>query len=597
MKRAPSLDSIKVRLRRALPQFLALPGISEQVGAVPLSSVQLERSVKNVLKIGNEWLAAVPSFQDVQHWVEVHWDTERKTRPPAATVSVDDEWVQHGEVQLDDLTATCKLLLTAAGYGAETVARCALQFAAHGMIEVCSFYLMKGMPVLNARLLDDYCTLLPYPEALQKVKAASSEQSLVENLGWPPESADNVCVLEANSFERRGLVAGEFERRESRLLQGGPGTLELILGLVWGTGFRVFGGWNGVAEPVAATLPFFRTTASEGRWSAQALLTLPGFRRSSTKRPLNEAELVELIGKYVSLPKKTKRVLNLALRRLRDSTERVELEDTVIDVCIALEALFMEGEHRDQKTIVSRRGSWYFADSRPEREQTRNLLKEFYDERSAIVHGVNTGNLTPAEEGQRESRLVTLTAHIENVARASLKDMISEGRPQNWEDSKDPGLIRHDPPRAETDIPSVKSDSMSWAMAEQNEIDQALEAVWKPEVDSAPPRPPDAASVVHGGINAKAIEQCRQQGIPYVISFPIRLYMAHPMWPKQEGDAIDERTKYYCERDVERHLRRWQEGAARKRMHRFELPLDVPTMYLPKRFDMWRKFLQLGGLS
>ena len=65
------------------------------------------------------------------------------------------------------------------------------------------------------------------------------------------------------------------------------------------------------------------------------------------------------------------------MRRLRDGTERIELEDRVIDVSIALEALFMEGEQWDQKRLVSRRASWYFADSLQEREQTRNRLKEF----------------------------------------------------------------------------------------------------------------------------------------------------------------------------------------------------------------------------
>ena len=99
--------------------------------------------------------------------------------------------------------------------------------------------------------------------------------------------------------------------------------------------------------------------------------------------------------------------------------------------------------------------------------------------------------------------------------------MISEGQPPDWEDSKDPRSIRHDPPRAETDILSVKSESMSWTIAEQKQIDQALEAVWKPEVDAAPPPPPpNAQAVVHHGINAEAIQQCREQGISYVISVP-----------------------------------------------------------------------------
>ena len=591
MKHAPSLDSIKERLDRALPKFLVLPGVSEGIVDVPLSRVHLARLVRNILEKRNEWLATVPAFEDVQEWVAIHWDPERQTQPPAATVATSDKWGHAGEIQLDSATATCKLILAAAVHGTETVAKCAMEFSGHGMIEVRSFYLLKGLPVLNAISLDDYCNLITYPEALQKIAEASSVGSLTEDRSWPPECADNVCVLEARSFEHRRINANYVDRWVSRLLQCGTETLFLILGLVWGTGFRVFGGWSGVAEPVAATLPFFGAAASEGRWSRQALLTLSGFRRPSSNRPLNEVEVLELTVKYATLPEGTGRVLALAMRRLRDGTERIELEDRVIDVSIALEALFMEGEQWDQKRLVSRRASWYFADSLQEREQTRTRLKEFYDERSDIVHGKTPVNLTPAEENQRWSRL----AAVEDVVRASVKAMISEGRPPDWEDSKDSRSIRHDPPRSETDIPSMKSESLSWTIAEQKQIDQALEAVWKPEIDAAPAPSPNAEVVVHQGINAEAIEQCREQGIPYVISVPIRLFMAHPKWPQREGHPVDERTKYYCEKDVERHMRRWQEAAAEKRMRRFELPLEAPIMYLPERFDMWMRILQQGG--
>ena len=174
--------------------------------------------------------------------------------------------------------------------------------------------------------------------------------------------------------------------------------------------------------------------------------------------------------------------------------------------------------------------------------------------------------------------------------------MISEGRPKDWEDGKDPKSVRCNPPRAETEIPSVKSDSLSWTVADQNEIDQALESVWMPEVDNAPPRPSAVGSVVQHGINAEDIERCQQQGVPYTIIVPIRLYMAHPKWPKSVGGLADERVTYYCVRDVEKHLRRWEEAAAEKKMHVFTLPLEHPNMYLPESFDMWRKILRQENL-
>ncbi len=588
MKHAPSLDSIEGRLSRALRQFAAVPRVSEQIIGVPLSGGQLGRTVKNMLKGKNEWSVAVPALQNVQNWVEVHWDTECQTQPPAGTVSTGDEWGNQGEVQLDALTATCKLLLAAAGYGAETAAKYAMEFAAHGMIEVRSFYLLKGLPVSSAIPLDDYCSLVPYRESLEKVKAAASAQDWGEDLYWPPESADDVCALEAKSFEHRGLAANEFERRVSRLLQCGPETLALILGLVWGTGFRVFGNSHGVAEPVAAILPFFGTTPARSIGSQQTLLELPGFRRPLTDRPLNDAEVVELMGKYAVLLEQTQRVLNLALRRLRDSTERIGLEDKVLDVCIALEALFMgEGEDWNQKKIISRRGSWYFADSHPERERTRDLIKAFYDRRSDIVHGNAPDNLTQEEEDQHRAQL----ADIENVVRANLKTMISEGLPQDWEDSKDPNTIRHDPPRVESDIPSVKSDSLSWSLNEQKKIDQALEAVWKPTVDKAPAPPPDANPIHHGGIYREEIERYKQQGIYYIIRIPALLYMTHPKWIERADEPLDDHTRYYCEKDVEQHLERWRKAADEKKVPQFVLPLEDGISYLPAFFDFWRKLV------
>ena len=293
MNHAPSLDSIRVLLDRALPEFLAHPGIRKQVPDIPLRSVHLARSVKNVVEIKNEWLAAVPAFAELHNWVQVHWNPERQTHPPRATAATSDNWGDPGETPLDALTATCKLILAAAGHGTDTVARCAMEFSGHGMIEVRTFYLLKGLPMLNARPLDDYCNLLPYQEALGKITEASSEELSSRDVrSWPPESADNVCVLEAKGFEHRRLNSNYVDRRVSQLLQCEIETLLLVLGLAWGTGFRVLGGWRGVAESVAATLPFFGAAASRGTWSRRALLTLPGFTWRSTNRPLNDAEVL-----------------------------------------------------------------------------------------------------------------------------------------------------------------------------------------------------------------------------------------------------------------------------------------------------------------
>ena len=86
----------------------------------------------------------------------------------------------------------------------------------------------------EAQALDDYCTLLPYSEALKKVDTdVISGPSAVDRL-WPRETVDDTCALEVRCFERRGATADDFELHTSPLTQCMHDTLLLILGLVWG---------------------------------------------------------------------------------------------------------------------------------------------------------------------------------------------------------------------------------------------------------------------------------------------------------------------------------------------------------------------------
>ena len=423
------------------------------------------------------------------------------------------------------------------------------------------------------------------------MKAALSAQDLREDRYWPPESADNVCALQSTSFERRGLWADEFERRVSSLLQRGPEALALILGLVWGNGLR---GIRRLAWRYRAgrrNTPYFRTTQGSSMGTQQTLLTLPGFGRPSTNRPLNNSELAKLMGKYAALSEQAQRVLDLALRRLRDSTERTELEDKVIDLGIVLEALFSKG-----LTVYER--PFRLEGHGTSRIHTRRESKPVCYSRSSmmIVHMLSMAT-SPGiqQENKRESRCV---AHCSPALRtwsgASLKTMIVEGQPQDWDDSEDPSSIRHVPPRAETEIPSVKSDSLSWSLKEQKQST----ALWRPygsqKVDNAPPPPPDAAPGSHEGIMPKQSNGADNRESPTSSASPSGYIWLTPNGPSRNVTAVDERTKYYCSKDVERHLQRWQNGAAEKKMYRFYLPLEDPTMYLPEAFDGWRLILRQG---
>ena len=62
--------------------------------------------------------------------------------------------------------------------------------------------------------------------------------------------------------------------------------------------------------------------------------------------------------------------------------------------------------------------------------------------------------------------------------------------------------------------------------------------------------------------------------------------MAHPKWPKAASDLLDERARYYCQRDVERHLWLWMDAAASKGLVQFPVPNDA-DMYHPQHRDGW----------
>ena len=576
----PTISSITERLEQVIKKI----GLLHGVHTIPHHSLAIEAEQ---FVARNRWLPSIPTFQNVQKWIEFHWATDRQTRPLSGVICQNNSFgstlhlvgATQNEHQLDSLIATSKLILAAAKYDIETIGKHAEDFAMHGMIEGRRIYVLKGATLSERIDLDEYCALLPYRTALQNLHTDRLTQDSLQFSQWPPEDVQNVCALEIRVFQEPKQHTDNVKERTSPLLRYGPETLMLILGLIWGRGLRIFGGDQDVPETIDATLPFAPVEfMGRGAGTEQALLTL---LRSNgpPPRPLNCAELKWLIDRFSQLKQHDRAVLYLALRRLRDSTERIsiDLEDQVIDLGISLEALFSNPNERIQ-TAVSRRGSWYYADSAREREQTHKLLGDFYRDRSKIVHG--GVSRTRQSLDRRKRRREGMVVDIDNIIRTSIKSMIAEGPPTDseWENSNDSQSIRHDPPRTDADILSVKSDSLSWSVKEQREIDQALEAMWQPTVEDAPTPTPDTTPTTFGGINRDEIATLRRKGIYYIIIVPARLYMVHPKW----HEPIDERARYYCQKDVERHMQRWRQAANEKRVSVFDLQDTSAASHRPR---------------
>ena len=152
--------------------------------------------------------------------------------------------------------------------------------------------------------------------------------------------------------------------------------------------------------------------------------------------------------------------------------------------------------------------------------------------------------------------------------------MILNGRPSDWSGANGSESIRRDPPRSEDVIPSDKADSLSWSVSEQKEIDRQLRRAWESTLAELPNRPADTGgpSVYSGRILPEDMSRLQKFGIPYVFGNPAGLYMAHPKWPKQPSDELDDRTLYYCSQDIDRHLKSWEQAVLEEgiRLHQDE---------------------------
>ena len=147
-------------------------------------------------------------------------------------------------------------------------------------------------------------------------------------------------------------------------------------------------------------------------------LATKGYGPSPLKRPLAVEEMHTLANRYSDLSEPARRRVDGAMARLRDSSERLEVEDRVIDIAIALRTLFREGgAPNDEDALIPPRAAWLYADSSDERRETEAMLVSFFARYSEVVSGRPFG---VSGDGDPEQS-AKLLAEAENVLRTSLK--------------------------------------------------------------------------------------------------------------------------------------------------------------------------------
>lgn len=108
--------------------------------------------------------------------------------------------------------------------------------------------------------------------------------------------------------------------------------------------------------------------------------------------PRDEIEqFTDLWRKYREINFLKDKALNIAIKRFNDSFIRREVEDRIIDLMIAFEAMFLKENEKMELTFkLSLRTAIFLEDVDAERENLFEFMKKAYDTRSDIVHGVKT---------------------------------------------------------------------------------------------------------------------------------------------------------------------------------------------------------------
>ena len=120
--------------------------------------------------------------------------------------------------------------------------------------------------------------------------------------------------------------------------------------------------------------------------------------------------------------------VELAIARLADSfsrTGRFELEDRILDTSTALEIMY-ELEGSELRYKLATRAARFLGSSDEESRSILNLLKSFYNHRSAIVHN--------GKAKQSRTRIATDLSEVSDLARRTLFKLLVDGQPGDWDE-------------------------------------------------------------------------------------------------------------------------------------------------------------------
>lgn len=137
----------------------------------------------------------------------------------------------------------------------------------------------------------------------------------------------------------------------------------------------------------------------------------------------------EMFCHFQSKSESEKARLQLILSRLSQAKRRMQIEDQMLDIGIALEMLLLEENEKDQLSLQFRiRGSWLLGQSFDDRLEKSNLFNQIYSARSSVAH---SGALHKNDAKKLEIVRANLNQYFE-LAEATIQKIIVDGSPV-WE--------------------------------------------------------------------------------------------------------------------------------------------------------------------
>lgn len=177
----------------------------------------------------------------------------------------------------------------------------------------------------------------------------------------------------------------------------------------------------------------FNVIAEESDLWQPASVKSYGYGKSDYKRPLGPKYALtssevkgfkHVFRKYTKFQQRNRKspteYLNIAIRRFNLGVSETEVEDKVIDFMISFEAMFLENQG-ELTFKLSNRIAILLGKTKDERKIIREIMKESYGWRGAIVHGKKKRELKIMKNSISEKDLVI---KIEDLLRRSILGFI-----------------------------------------------------------------------------------------------------------------------------------------------------------------------------